>query len=112
MSPSIKVGHHHLRVDRPVCGGKLIALLEVQEAVLRRDVLQVQRDADAEARLRPVVGVKLHLFLSSGHVVGTQSANVKALDLNTGGNKFIARRSHAGNGRFPGLLHITKPGWK
>ena len=43
--------NHHLRIDRPVRGGELVALFEVQEAVLPRDALQVQRDAHAEARL-------------------------------------------------------------
>jgi hypothetical protein len=41
----------HLRIDRAVRIGELVALLEVQEAVLPRDALQVQRDARAETRL-------------------------------------------------------------
>ena len=32
---------HHLRVDRAVCGGKLVALLEVQKAVLASNALEV-----------------------------------------------------------------------
>jgi hypothetical protein len=56
---------------------------------------------------------RVHLFLSSGHVVGTQSANVKALDLNTGGNKFIARRGHTSEMAVSlDFLHIHQTGWK
>ena len=31
--------HHHLRIERAVFGGELIALFEVQKAVLARDAL-------------------------------------------------------------------------
>jgi len=40
--------HHHLRIDRPVCGGKLVAFFEMQKTVFPRDALQVQRDAHAK----------------------------------------------------------------
>jgi hypothetical protein len=53
---------HHLRIDRPVCGGKLVAFFQVQKTILPHDALQVQRDAYAETRLRAVVGVKLHIL--------------------------------------------------
>src|SRR5271165_6683903 len=55
---------HHLRIDRAVRIGELIALFEVQKAVLPRDALQVERDAHAETRLRAVICVELHLSLS------------------------------------------------
>src|SRR4029077_1571367 len=64
MSPSIG-WDHHLRIDRAVRIGELIALFEVQKAVLPRNALQVQRDAHAETRLRAVICVELHLFISS-----------------------------------------------
>src|SRR5580704_18555836 len=50
--------NHHLRIDRPVRIGELIALFEVQKAVLPRDALQVQRDAHAKTRLRAVICVE------------------------------------------------------
>src|SRR6202023_872624 len=58
--------NHHLRIDRPVRGVELIALFEVQKAVLPRDALQVERDAHAKARLRTVICVELHPSLSFG----------------------------------------------
>jgi hypothetical protein len=60
-SPSNQSWYHHLRINGPVFGGKVVALFEVQEAVLPRDALQVQRDANAEARLRAVICVEFHL---------------------------------------------------
>src|SRR5438105_1860707 len=72
--------HHHLRIDRPVRGVKLVALFEVQKAVLPRDALQVQRDAHAETRLRAVICVELHLSLSFS------SSPITATGTNNGGS--------------------------
>src|SRR5215469_9874533 len=47
--------HHHLRIDRSVFGGELVALFEVQKTVLPCNALQVQRDTHAEARLRAII---------------------------------------------------------
>src|SRR5439155_23550051 len=47
-------------------GGELVALFEVQVAVLARNALQVQRDAHAETRLRAVICVELHPSLPPG----------------------------------------------
>src|SRR6516162_5390209 len=58
--------HHHLRIDRAVFDGELVAFFEVQKSVLPRDALQVQRDAHAETRLRAVIGVELHFSSSVG----------------------------------------------
>jgi len=56
--------HHRLRIDRRVAGGVLVALLQVQEAVLAGQPLDVERDPHAEARLRAEVGIELHHRLS------------------------------------------------
>src|SRR4029077_2305379 len=75
MSPSIG-WDHHLRIDRAVRIGELIALFEVQKAVLPRNALQVERDAHAETRLRAVICVELHLSLSFGRGQSTRPAQI------------------------------------
>src|SRR5579884_769101 len=53
-------GHDHLRVDRTVAVGELVALFEMQVHVLAREAFQTECDAPAERSLRAVIGVELH----------------------------------------------------
>ncbi len=48
-SPSIQGRHNRLRVARLVVRLELVALIEVDEGVLARQALEVERDAHAEA---------------------------------------------------------------
>src|SRR6202011_5305871 len=55
---------------------ELVALFEVQKAVLPRAALQVQRNAHAKTRLRAVICVELHLSLSfSSSPIGATGTN-------------------------------------
>src|SRR5713226_3198803 len=52
--------HDRLRVRRLVFRLELIAAIEVDEDFLALQSLEIERDADAERRLRPPIGVDLH----------------------------------------------------
>src|SRR5713101_7878815 len=52
--------HDRLRVRRLVFRLELIAAIEVDEDFLALQSLEIERDADAQRRLRPPIGVDLH----------------------------------------------------